>query len=88
MRRHPSLLFVLLSVQVGITGSSCCNTGGSRSLVFSVQCKEDPENTTVLVEPGHVLCHRHSRENWCCRPFPSPPTGLVLCLISHRQAGL
>lgn len=51
VKLHPSLLFVLLSVQVSITGSSCCSAGGLPSLVFSVQCKEDPENTTKLVEP-------------------------------------
>lgn len=87
VKLHPSTRFVLLSVQMSITGSSCCSAGWLQSLVFSVQYKEDPENTTTLVEPGHMLCSRHSRENWWC-PFPSSPIVLVLCLISHGQAGL
>lgn len=40
----------------------CC----LQSLVPSVQDKEDPGNPTMLAEPGHMLCHSNSRENWCC----------------------
>lgn len=32
----------------------------------SVQDNGDPGNPAMLAEPGHMLCHSHSRENWCC----------------------
>lgn len=76
VKLHPSLLFVLLSVQASITGSSCCSAGGLRS-----QYKEDPENATKLVEPGHVLCHRHSREKPVVSSFPLPTYST--CALSH-----